>query len=132
MPDIHLMLDPDTGDWPAATGLKPGKSYTIILEMEEEEAKGGFRLRFCTDRHETVASADITVKAGDEELFSGTVDDGHLEVSDISIVKLSFECTYNGATVKGAIGWTAGEPPFPEQIITLPVSVSQSQNQGNS
>jgi hypothetical protein len=35
MPDIHLTLDPDTGGWPPATGLKPGKTYTIILEGAE-------------------------------------------------------------------------------------------------
>jgi hypothetical protein len=35
MPDITLTLDPETGSFPPATGLKPGVNYTIILEVEE-------------------------------------------------------------------------------------------------
>jgi hypothetical protein len=55
MPDITLTLDPETGSFPPATGLKPGVNYTIILEVEEHG------LWFQFDRHNPFSDDDCII-----------------------------------------------------------------------
>ena len=119
MPEIHLAFDPDTGSWPAATGLRPGQSYTIILESPVTIAYGGVSLRICTDKKVLINGANVTLKAGDVVIFSGAVDDGLLEISDIPASELTVECSHQNQSLKGSLAWIGGEPPYPEQVIAL-------------
>jgi hypothetical protein len=93
-----------------------------VITSPKQENKGGMYLTICSVNNEKILGADIIVKAGDCEIFSGIAGDGTLEIADIPASQLSVECKCQGKTEKREIQWTPGVPPYPEQIIVLSIN----------
>jgi len=111
----HIMaIDPDE---PRHEGCLLVKSYPC----KAKATRGGATVHILGRSLDLLENVEIVLKTGNEELFTGPLPDGILELEDMQRLALTIECTFNGKSITRPIDWHAGKAPFPVQTIEFEI-----------
>lgn len=117
----HIMaIDPDE---PRHEGRLLIKSYPC----KAKTTKGGATVHIQGKGLDLLENVEVVLKAGDEELYTGMLPDGILEIEDLERLSMTIECTHNGKAITHTIDWNAGEAPYPVQTIEFEVDENEVQ-----
>ena len=81
--------------------------------------KGGATIHIHSHESDLLENVEAVLRTENEELYSGVLSDGILEIEDIERMSMIIECTYNGKSITRPVDWNAGGAPYPVQAVEL-------------
>lgn len=99
-------------------GEKPVESDVLVMPYLEKKT-GSVSILFFSETDEVIENISVKLTADNEEIFSGEIDEGVLEITDIEESELLLEFEYDGKTIQRKLLWIDGNQSLTEEIITL-------------
>ena len=99
-------------------GEKPVESGKLEMPYSEKNT-GSMSILFFSETDEVIENISVKLTADNEEIFSGEIDEGVLEITDIQESELLLEFEYDGKTIQRKLLWIDGNQSLTEEIITL-------------
>lgn len=80
---------------------------------------GGFCAHLKNENWELIKGINVTIYSDDEEIYSGELSDGIIEVNDLPESKVVIEYENQGQKIKQPIKWICGKGPYLAEVIII-------------